>query len=78
MRANRKSGPVTRLNPEHDKLLLVTSSDSPDTITHDLAIVLKRISGLVASQALADAAQTEKEIKALETAVDTLIENGKK
>src|ERR1700722_1152906 len=57
------------LNPEHDKLLLVTSSESPDTITHDLAIVLKRVSGLVASQALADAAQTQKEIKALETAV---------
>ncbi len=66
------------LNPEHDKLLLVTSSESPDGIKHDLAIVLRRISGLAPLQTLTDAAQTQKEIAALEIALGHLDREWKK
>jgi hypothetical protein len=53
------------LNPSSDRLLLVTSSDSPATIKTHLRNVLQRIDGLHPEQTVMDAAKNQAEENAL-------------
>jgi hypothetical protein len=61
------------LNPSSDRLLLVTSSDSPATIRTHLRNALQRIGGLHAEQTVMDAAKNQGENDAL-TDVLTLVD----
>jgi hypothetical protein len=61
------------LNPNSDRLLLVTSSDSPATIKAHLRKALQRIGGLHAEQTVMDAAKNQGENGAL-TDVLTLVD----
>jgi hypothetical protein len=54
------------LNPDLDRLLLVTSSDSPATIRTHLRDALQRMGGLHPEQAVTDAAKNAAEKDALE------------
>jgi hypothetical protein len=58
------------LDVDRDRFLLITSSDSPETLRKDLARVLERAASLVPRQTLNDAALSQKEIAALNIAVD--------
>ena len=53
------------LNPDSDRLLLVTSSDSPATIRTHLRNALQRIGGLHPEQTVMDAAKNRQEEEAL-------------
>jgi hypothetical protein len=61
------------LNPNSDRLLLVTSSDSPATIRTHLRNALQRIGGLHPEQTVMDAAKNREENHAL-TDLLTLVE----
>ena len=60
------------LNPSSDRLLLITSSDSPATIRTHLRDVLQRIGGLHPEQSIADAAKNGGETEALRTILTLL------
>jgi hypothetical protein len=60
------------LNPDSDRLLLVTSSDSPATIRTHLRNALQRISGLHPEQSIVDAAKNRPEEEALTDLVTLL------
>lgn len=66
------------LDFDHDRFLLVTSSDIPEGIKRDLAIVLKRIFGLAPLQILDDAALTKNEITTLPTNLEHIDREWKK
>jgi hypothetical protein len=61
------------LNPSSDRLLLVTSSDSPATIRTHLRDALQRIGGLHPDQTVMDAAKSVGEEEAL-TTILTLVD----
>jgi hypothetical protein len=54
------------LNPASDRILLVTSSESPATLRLHLRAALRRASGLHPEQAAGEAAIPQEEVKALE------------
>jgi len=60
------------LNPDSDRLLLVTSSDSPATIRSHMRNALQRICGLHPEQTIMDAAKNRQEEEALTDLVTLL------
>ena len=60
------------LSPNSDRLLLVTSSDSPTTIKTHLKSVLSRVGGLKPDQTIRDAAKNDGETDALATILKLL------
>jgi hypothetical protein len=66
------------LNPDSDRLLLVTSSDSPATVKTHLRGVLQRIAGLHPEQTVMDAAKNAAEKVTLESLLTLLDREWKK